>query len=173
MKLIADEARWADLMTHTKTRVSDPPWAVVLAVAAHLGGEEIKGSWVTFRPAEPPEHSTWAVFVATSDRLIYVELQFDRERYNANEDNQLRRVATTIASYARRLRDVSRIEIGARQTHLPERGPKDWIGVGDVNLIFEDGLRVSLPFDQREMDRAEDRERSDELLEAIRTGAKI
>jgi hypothetical protein len=173
MKLTTDEERWSAILAHTKTPVSDPPWAMILAVAALLGDEKIEGSWVTFKPAEPEEHSTWAVFVATSDRLIHVELQFDRERYNAYEDKQLGRVPTTIASWSRRLRDVSRIEIGACQTRLPERGPKDWIGVGKVSLIFKDGEHVDLSFDQLAMDRREDRERSDDFLAAIRAGAKI
>ncbi|WP_139830662.1 hypothetical protein [Mycobacterium paraense] len=174
MKLTTDETQWADLMAHTKTRVSDPPLAVVLAVAALLDDEKIKGSWVTFKPAEPEEHSTWAVFVATADRLIHVELQFDREMYNAHQDSQLRRdPAKVVASSARRLRDVSRIEIGACQARLPERGSQDWIGVGKVSLIFKDGERVDLPFDQLVMDRSEDRDRSDDLLDAIRAGASI
>ncbi|MGV0068561.1 hypothetical protein ACRU44_12600 [Mycobacterium colombiense] len=173
MKLSTDETRWADLIAHTKTRVSDPPFAVVLAVAALLGDDEIKGSWATFKPAEPEEHSTWAVFVATPDRLIHVELRFDQEMYNAHQDNQLRRDPTTFVSWVRRLRDVSHIEIGTCEARFPERGPHDWIGVGKVSLIFKDGERVNLPFDQLAMDRIEDRNRSDDLLAAIRAGAKI
>lgn len=175
MELTTSEDRWSDLLTHTKTRVSDPPWAVILAVVALLGDDEIKGSWSICKPAEPPGHTTWAVFVASSERLIHVELRFDTEMYNLHEDNQrFRQVTTTVAaSWARRLRDISRIEVGACDTRLPEHGPQNWIGVGDVSLIFEDGERVGLPFDQRGMDRAEDRKRSDDLLAAVRAGASI
>jgi len=76
-------------------------------------------------------------------------LQFDAAPYDLNEDSDTfsrdRVTATITAGWARRLSDVAHIEIGTCQTRLPEHGPHDWIGVGDVSLIFKDGERVNLP----------------------------
>jgi hypothetical protein len=176
MKISNEESQWSSLTAHTATSLTRAPMAVHLAVAALLGDDEIKGSWAIYKPAEPEKHTTWAVFVATPGRLLYTELQFSRESYTVHDDDQDSDngvTTTVVASWARRLHDIARIDIGACQTRLPRHGPYDWIGVGGVSLTFVDGDRISLPFDQRPMDREEVRQRSDAFLEAIRLGAKI
>jgi len=135
--------------------------------------------WIVDRlPAQrTPGHATWKEHIATATRLIHVQVQFDAQIYDLDEDNDAysrRSVTATIKkAWARRLSDVTQLHIGLCGERLPERGPHDWVPIGDVRLIFNDGKSVELDFDQRGMRYPRERQRSDQFIAAIRSAAAI
>lgn len=59
------------------------PQAVYTAIAALVDPEEIRGSHATYAHLRPTRWSVWAV---TSTHLAFVELEFDGEDYDAEEE---------------------------------------------------------------------------------------
>jgi hypothetical protein len=177
MKPNTNEDQWTALRPHTGTHAKSAPWAVLLAVAALVGDEDITGSWTDYQPNEPEGHTTWTEHIATAKRLIHVQLQFDAQMYDFDEDNDgltRRRVTAAIReAWARRLSDVAQLRIGHCGERLPERGPHNWVPIGDVSLSFNDGGKVQFEFDQQRMGYPQERERSDQFIAAVRTGASI
>jgi len=53
MKLTTGEDQWTEIQAHTGTHIKSAPWAVMLAVAALVGDEDITGSWTAYQPNEP------------------------------------------------------------------------------------------------------------------------
>ena len=106
-----------------------------------------------------------------------MQVEFDAQMYDLSEDNDeltRRTVTATIRqAWARRLSDVAQLHIGLCGERLPERGPHDWVPVGDVSLSFRGGGTVQFGFDQQRMSYPQERERSDKFLAAIRAGANI
>jgi hypothetical protein len=172
MRVSQPKSYWDTLMSHVKTSNAKPPWAVIYAVAALLGDDEIKGSWMVYKPEEPDGHTTWAVFIVAANGLVHAELRFDAVRHALNESINHPAASTIMAAWVRRLRDITSISIGTAQTEPPRNAPPEWFGVGDISIGFADGTQVEVPFDQRVMSE-EDRSRSDDFLAAIRTGAGL
>jgi hypothetical protein len=177
MKLTTSEDRWTNIQAHTGTHVKSAPWAVLLAVAALVGDKDITGSWATYQPNEPEGHTTWTEYIATAERLIHVQLEFDAQMYDLGEDNDEigRRSVTAVIkeAWARRLSDVAQLRIGHCGERLPERAPHDGIPIGDISLSFNDGGKVHSGFDQQRMIYPQERERSDQFIAAVRAGANI
>ena len=177
MKLAANDDRWTDLQAHTGTHAKSAPWPVLLAVAVLVGDEDITGSWTAYQPNEPEGRTTWADWIATAERLIYVQVEFDARMYDLSEDNdELTRsnvTATIRQASARRLGDVAQLHVGLCGHRRPEQGAHDWVPVGEVSLGFRDGGTVQFGFDQQRMSYPQGRGRSDQFIAAIRTGADI
>jgi hypothetical protein len=83
MHVDGDQKRWETIKAHCSTHVSSPPWCVILMAAALLKDDAIKGSWTRYQAAEP---ATWSAYLATESRLVYIEYEFDADRYTLNED---------------------------------------------------------------------------------------
>jgi hypothetical protein len=178
MKLTTDEDRWDDLRAHTGTHAKSAPWAVMLAVAALISDDEIKASWTVYEPNEPEGHTTWTEYFVTAERLICAQLQFNAAMYDLDEDNDewsRREVTATIKeAWARRLSDVTQLHIGSCAERLPEDGARDWVPIGNVRLVFNDGGDVKFALDQLALrSYPQVMQRSDRFLEAVRAGAKI
>jgi hypothetical protein len=167
---------WDVLMHQVKTSNMKPPWPVVYAVAALLGGEainEINGSWTVYKPQEPEGQTTWAVFVVTVKRLVHVQMRFNAERHGLNENNKSQAASTIEAAWVRRLSDIASISIGgAETTPPPKNAPPQWFGVADVGIGFADGAQVVISIDQRVLGE-DDRTRSEKFLTAIRIVAAL
>jgi hypothetical protein len=165
-------ADWDQIFNHVGTQASSPPWAVFLTVAALVGNDGIKASWVDYKPAEP---TTWTVSLVTeAKRLAYVQLQFKAERYDSDEDRRNPVDDDLNAAWIRPLSNVVKLQIGRIGMLVGRVGAvvgagNDWFPVGDVQLTFVDGELVTLSCDQGEIDRAQ-RDRSDRFLEAVRSG---
>lgn len=177
MRVKGDEEYWKEMKRRTSSEVSAPPWAVMLAAAALVGDQAIVGSWTVYEPTKPPGSSTWKEYLATADRLIYVEVNFSDEMYNLEEDVlDYRRNAVAskiIAAWSRRLSDIAQLHIGRCAKWLPKDGPRDWFALADVKLVFTNGDSIALPVDQFSLDSAKTRERIDEFINAVRAGARL
>jgi hypothetical protein len=178
MKLTTAADRWDDLRAHTGTHVKSAPWAVILAVAALVGDDEIKASWTLYEPDQPEGHTTWTEYIVTAERLSYAQLRFNAQSYDLDEDNDAfsrRNVTANItAAWARRLSDVTQLHIGSCAERLPENGPHDWVAIGGIRLIFNDGGELKFALDQRALrGYPQVIQRSDQFIAAIRSGAKI
>lgn len=168
------EDNWHGLSAHTGTHHSSPPTSVVLAVAALLNGDEIKGSWVTYQPSQPTGHTTWTELIATDDRLLCVETLFNAENFDSHEASSKPGVTPTLkAAWSRRLSDARELSFGVCATSIPEfhRGR---LPVGGVHLVFNDGTDVDLRFNQQALGGLGDAyERSETFLTAIRVGTGL
>lgn len=177
MLMPTDEDRWASVEAHTCTEHTSPPIAVLLAVMALVGDAEIKGSWTDYRPSRPEDHTTWTEIIATADRLIYVEMLFNRGSYDRHEDdsgfNRNSLIIKTNQAWSRRLCDIATLHIGSCATRMPQV-QRDRLTVGDVRLVFRDGYEVNIGFDQQSLiGHPAVYERSDQLLTAVRGGAGL
>jgi hypothetical protein len=108
---------------------------------------------------------------------IYAKLQFDAQMYDSYEDNDTfsrgNVTATIKGAWAPAERRGAIAHRQLRREAARERGPHDWVPVGDVRLIFNDGGEVKFALDQRAMSYPQERERSDKFIAAIRARARI
>jgi hypothetical protein len=111
--------------------------------------------------------------VTKAHRLVWVSMQFDAERYDAQADQTSALAAKVNAAWIRPLNNAVRLQIGQVGLFGAKAGTallkgNDWFPIGEVQLTFADGETVTLAFDQAQMTQAAEKKRSDDLLTAIR-----
>lgn len=162
---------WRQIAAHTSTTSNSAPWLVQLHVAALVGDHLIEGSSAHFDPADP---SVWSVIAVTDDgRLLKVVIEFDAEGFDLEAERNPRETAPehrVVEARVRRLRDVVGLEIRKlehRKSAFKQLMP-DQLDVADVTVIFVGAENVDLGIDQLEMPYHEERNRTDQLITAIR-----
>ena len=157
------------------------PQPVHRAVAALVDPTEIVGSHATYGHLRP---TRWRVWVATSTHLAYVEMEFDEDDYDAQEE--IERIKSQAFSNAQSFAAARLVSAWARPlvtaTDLTaSRIDQDYIHnapgpfrLQDIAIKFADGTRVpaegGLSFPTHPAD--EDGERWDAFVAAIRDGSR-
>ena len=157
------------------------PQAVYTAIAALVDPEEIRGSHATYAHLRPTRWSVWAV---TSTHLAFVELEFDGEDYDADEEAQrlnpegispLYRQSPAqhrlVSAWARPLVTALKLKCGGINS---DPGPTGEFRLNQISVEFADGTTV--PEEGTTLfcplQRAEgDSDRWDDFVAAIRAGS--
>jgi hypothetical protein len=155
------------------------PQAVYTAIAALVDPEEIRGSHATYAHLMPTRWSVWAV---TSTHLAFVELEFDGEDYDAEEEGkrlnpesrghrEAPASSTVVSTWARPLATALKLNAAGIVRDHPTAG--GGFRLYRVTVEFADGTTApaeggfSCP-----MQRADgDSERWDDFIAAIRRGS--
>ncbi|EFG77114.1 hypothetical protein HMPREF0591_2982 [Mycobacterium parascrofulaceum ATCC BAA-614] len=179
MKLSESAGYWREIGIHTHHRLSlGSPRSVQLQVAALVGDHSIVASWSAYTSSGP---SRWAVVAVTDDgRLIHVEMEFDVAEYDRDAEAQLHRQRQQVTvvvhdASARRLSEAVSLSFGGVSQRFDrfDRPSRDQVDVSDVRLRFPDGSEIDLGIDQSSIHDSDDRARSDELIQAIRSHAGL
>lgn len=133
--------------------------------------EEIRGSHATYAHLRP---TTWRVWAVTSTHLAFVELEFDAEDYDAEEEAKRRNPrqaptdATLVSAWARPL--VTALKLKAAGI-IRDPGPAGGFRLYQVAVEFADGA-IAPAEGGFSMQRAEgDSDRWDDFIAAIRRGS--
>ena len=144
------------------------PQAVYTAIAALVDPEEIRGSHATYAHLRPTRWSVWAV---TSTHLAFVELEFDGEDYDAEEEGKRLASPTVVSTWARPLATALKLNAAGIVRDHPTAG--GGFRLYRVTVEFADGTTApaeggfSCP-----MQRADgDSDRWDDFIAAIRRGS--
>jgi hypothetical protein len=162
---------WRQIAAHTSTSSNTAPWPVQLHVAALVGDHGIAGSSVQFFTVGP---TTWSLIVVTDDgRLLKVVAEFDAEGYDLEAERNFQDKSPehrVIEAWVRRLKDVVGFEMRKLEHRRStfNRAMPDQLDAGDVRLKFVGDEDVDLGIDQLDMPYHEDRQRTDQLITAIR-----
>ena len=155
------------------------PQAVYMAIAALVTPEEIRGSHATYTHLRP---TRWRVCAVTSTHLAFVELEFDGEDYDAEEErkrlNPERRgyreppaSAMVVSAWARPLATALKLRAAEISRDHPTEG--GGFRLGRIVIEFADGTIApaeggfSCPTQRAEGDS----DRWDDFIAAIRRGS--
>jgi hypothetical protein len=178
VKISDDEQYWQQIAAHTNARNSSgAPWLVQLRFASLVGEHGLIAAVVRYDREAP---STWNIVAVTEDgRLVWLRMDFETDLYDREEEQtpfrQQHPVDSTVhEAWARRLKDVVRLDIGKVRQRVDAFGtPSRELNLGDVRLAFADGFEIDLGLDQLTMYDADERASADAFLDAVRHHAAL
>ena len=169
---IPDEPAWEPLKKYVSTDQNYAPTRAMLAVAALVDPNEIRGAVTTFDRSGP---SIWTTTFATTTAIGRVVASFDAEYYDLGEERspQFRNNAPAMELTEAWIRPFSSVrQMGIGNVTAPF-ARENWYQVNGMTLTFDDGETLTLPSQDRLYGGEVEREFSDGLLAAVRRGVSF
>lgn len=162
---------WQELDRYLSTAEAGPPTAVTLLIHALAANSDIEDGYAVSKSDN--SSTIWRNWVITKTSLIYTEIQFGAENYDARTEdwdlqgNPNHYIEPDVReAWVRRLDTVTSLTIGS-VGRLRGNVRKDWYPVDDLSLTFADGARVDLP--GQTSVPVNDRQVSDRFLATLRS----